>query len=67
MPVAEPMLERSKSSVVTAAYQPRFSSPITLSFGMRTLSKKTSLNSWLLPRLYSGRTSTPGAFMSRMK
>ena len=37
------MPERSKSSVVVATYQPRFSSPTMLAAGTRTSSKKTSL------------------------
>ena len=67
MPMAEPMAERSKSSVVTAVYQPRFSSPMTFSLGTRTLSKNTSLNSCVSAMFISGRTVTPGAFISRMK
>ena len=58
---------RSWSSVAAATYQPRFSSPIRLSMGMRTSSKKTSLK-WAASIMFtSGRTLTPGDSMSRMK
>jgi len=67
MPMALPMADRSKSRVVTAAYQPRFSSPMTFSLGTRTLSKNISLNSWVSARLVSGRTVMPGDFISTMK
>ena len=62
------MPERSKSSRVTATYQPRFSSPTTLLVGTRTLSNITWLNSCPPAMLMTGRTSTPGDFIStRMK
>ena len=61
------MPERSKSSVVVPTYQPRFSSPIMFFAGTRTLSKKTSLKSWLPAMFTSGRTVMPGDFMSTMK
>jgi len=61
------MFERSKLSVVCARYQPRFSSPMMFCLGMRTSSKKTSLNSCVPAMLMSGRTVTPGAFISAMK
>ena len=38
-PAAPATFERSKSSVVVATYQPRFSSPNSESLGIRTLSK----------------------------
>ncbi len=59
--------DRSKSSVVVAMYQPRFSSPSRPDFGMRTLSKKTSLKPSPFAMLISGRTLTPGVFMSMRK
>ena len=61
------MPERSKSSVVVPTYQPRFSSPIMFFAGTRTLSKNTSLKSWLFAMLTSGRTLMPGDFISTMK
>ena len=67
MPTEEPMLERSKSSVVVPMYQPRFSSPTRFFAGTRTLSKNTSLKPALPARLISGRTETPGDFMSTRK
>ena len=54
---------RSNPSVVMATFHPLFTPPITLSFGQRTLVKKTSLNS-AEPSICSiGRTSTPGCFI----
>ena len=61
------MPERSKSSVVVATYQPRFSSPTMFEAGTRTSSKKTSLKWWRLAMLTSGRTVIPGVFMSIRK
>jgi hypothetical protein len=62
--MARAMFERSKSSVVVPTYQPRFSSPMRLRTGTRTSSKKTSLKTWPLAMLMSGRTVMPGCFMS---
>jgi hypothetical protein len=64
---APPMDERSKSSVVAAMYQPRFSSPSRLERGTRTFSKKTSLKPWLFIMSMSGRVLMPGVFMSSRK
>ena len=61
------MPERSKSSVVVATYQPRFSSPSRSFFGTRTLSKNTSLKLGVSAMFVSGRTVTPGDFMSSRK
>ena len=47
-------------------YQPRFTSPTTWFAGTRTSSKKTSLKPWRPAMLMSGRTVTPGVFMSSM-
>ena len=58
------MPERSKSSSVTATYQPRSSSPTTLARGTRTLSNSTWLNSCPPAILIIGRTDTPGDFIS---
>ena len=58
---------RSKPSVVCASSQPWPSAPMRFSAGTFTLVKKTSLNSELPVICLSGRTSTPGACMSRMK
>ena len=66
-PIELPMPERSKSSRVAAAYQPRFSSPIMLAAGMRTSSKKTSLKLWRSAMLTSGRTLMPGRSMCIQK
>ncbi len=67
MPTDVPMLERSKSSVVVATYQPRFSSPTRFLAGTRTLSKKT----WLKPAppamLTRGCTVMPGLVKSSRK
>ena len=62
-----PIDERSKSSVVVAMYHPRFNSPSSPERGMRTLSKKTSLNASPPAMLIRGRTVTPGVFMSIKK
>ena len=61
------MDERSKSSVVVAIYQPRFSSPSRQFVGTRTFSKKTSLKPWLFIMSMSGRVLMPGVFMSTRK
>ena len=42
---------RSRASS-SPTYQPRFSSPIRFSFGTRTLSKNTSLKSWLFGHVH---------------
>ena len=65
-PAPPPMLTRSLPSVARATVQPALGSPTTSSSGTKTSLKKTSLNS-LPPVIWrSGRTSTPGAFMSRI-
>ena len=61
------MLERSKSSVVAPTYQPRFSSPMRLSAGTRTSSKKTSLKLTLSTMSGKGRGVMPGDCMSTRK
>ena len=61
---APPMETRSFISVVTATRQPSPSSPRRAESGIRTSVKKTSLNSASPVIWKSGRTSTPGAFMS---
>ena len=66
-PTALPMLQRSKSSVVVPTYQPRFTSPTMFLAGTRTSVKNTSLNMFWFARFVSGRTSTPGDFMSSRK
>ena len=43
-----------------ATFQPLLTPPTTLSFGQRTLVKKTSLNSAEPSTWVMGRTSTPG-------
>ena len=51
----------SKSSRVMATYQPRFTSPSTFCFGIRTLSKNSSLKE-LSPLIsWMGRTVMPGS------
>ena len=67
MPTDEPIDDRSKSSVVVPMYQPRFSSPSRLRAGTRTFSKNTSLNVADPAIVISGRTVTPGAFISSRK
>ena len=57
---------RSKSSATARWYQPRFSSPTRCSTGTRTSSKNTSLKACWSAMLTSGRTVTPGDFMSSM-
>ena len=59
---AEPA--RSCESVVIAIVQPSFSPPIMFDFGMRTSSKKTSLNHATPVISTSGRIVMPGVFMS---
>ena len=61
------MLLRSKSSVVVAMYQPRFSSPTMLRAGTRTLSKNTWLKPWPPVMLISGCTEMPGLVKSSRK
>ena len=61
---APPMETRSFISVVTATRQPSPSAPRRAESGIRTSVKKTSLNSASPVIWNSGRTSTPGAFMS---
>ena len=61
------MEARSFMSVVSATVQPWLTSPSRWSSGTRTSVKKTSLK--VAPPVIwrSGRTSTPGAFMSTTK
>ena len=61
---APPMETRSFISVVTATRHPSPSPPRRAESGIRTSVKKTSLNSASPVIWKSGRTSTPGAFMS---
>ena len=61
---APPMETRSFIRVVTATPHPSPSSPMRALSGIRTSVKKTSLNSASPVIWKSGRTSTPGAFMS---
>ena len=58
------MLTLSLPSVARATVQPWSTAPTTSSSGTNTSSKKTSLNSESPVSIPSGRTSTPGAFMS---
>ena len=51
-------------SVVTSTFHPSFFGPIRLALGTRTSSKNTSLNSASPVICTSGRTLTPGAFIS---
>jgi hypothetical protein len=62
---AVPTLERSSARLVVATFQPSSTAPRTLSLGIRTPSKKTSLKSLVPVISRSGRTSTPGLVMSR--
>jgi hypothetical protein len=59
-----PMAIRSFISVVSATVQPWSTSPRRSSSGTRTSVKNTSLNEAPPVICRSGRTSTPGAFMS---
>ncbi len=61
------METRSFISVVTATRHPSPSPPMRDESGTRTSVKKTSLNSASPVIWKSGRTSTPGAFMSTRK
>ena len=58
---------RSLASVVRATRQPPLTSPTTQSSGTKTSSRKTSLNMASPVISRSGRTSTPGEFMSTRK
>ena len=64
---APPMETRSFMRVVTATFQPSPSPPMRAVSGTCTSVKKTSLNSASPVIWNSGRTSTPGAFMSTRK
>ena len=64
---AKPSVPRSWSSVVIATCQPPPTSPTTFSTGTSTPEKKISLNSASPVIWRSGRTSTPGAFMSTIR
>ncbi|WBL36803.1 hypothetical protein O0235_04380 [Tepidiforma flava] len=66
-PITRPMPERSKSSVAVDTYQPRFTSPTTMSAGTRTSSKNTSLNPACPVIWTSGRTVMPGSVISTRK
>src|SRR6266545_162488 len=61
---AKPSVPRSCSSVVIATCQPPPTSPSRFSRGTRTSVRKISLKSDSPVSCRSGRTSTPGAFMS---
>ena len=63
-PAPPPMLTRSLPNVALATVQPALGSPTTSSSGTKTSLKKTSLNSFPPVIWRSGRTSTPGAFIS---
>ena len=63
-PCPPPMLTLSLPSVARATVQPPSIGPTTSSSGTKTSSKKTSLNSDAPVVIFSGRTVTPGAFMS---
>ena len=67
LPPPAPMAARSFISVVSATFQPLFTSPSRWSSRTRTSVKNTSLK--LAPPVIwrNGRTSTPGARMSTMK
>ena len=58
---------RSNISVVIATFQPSPTAPTTFSSGTTASLKKISLNSDSPVAWRSGRTSTPGCFMSQMK
>jgi hypothetical protein len=64
LPPPPPMLTLSLPRVARATVQPPSTGPTTSTSGMNTSSKKTSLKSELPVGIFSGRTVTPGAFMS---
>ena len=66
-PTPEPMRVRSLVSVVMVTPHPPLTGPTTLSTGMRTSVRKTSLK-WDAPvACRNGRTSMPGVVMSTKK
>ena len=62
-----PIATRSLESVALATFQPSPTSPRRSESGIRASVRKTSLNSASPVIWRSGRTSTPGSCMSRMK
>ncbi len=62
-----PMPLRSNISVVLATRQPSPTSPMTLAWGTRASSMKTSLNSARPVISRSGRTSTPSCSIGKAK
>ena len=65
--LAAPIATRSFISVALATFQPAPTSPSRLASGTRASVMNTSLNSASPVSWRSGRTSTPGACMSRTK
>ena len=65
-PLSAATVPRSFIKVVTATFQPPFTSPKRCESGTRTSSRKTSLNSAPPVIWRSGRTVTPGNDMSSM-
>lgn len=63
-PAPPPMLTRSLPRVARATVQPWLGVPTTSASGTKTSEKNTSLNSESPVVCRSGRTSTPGCFMS---